>query len=211
MFEAKFKLKHNGCWTERLNKFKSEFITHITVSLSKNYIQDITEISLANKNESHEIKEYFKNNKLIKSYNVLEESDKKLLIQIFTDTSKIKSVVHTILKNKCFVSKKIPLVGGWEVWTIAAPKKTAIKNALEEIKKLGVFKLLYVKKSTFDGFNLSEKQERTLKLAITFGYYNWPKKISLQDLAEKLGLSKTTIAEHLRKAEIKVINKEFGI
>ena len=132
------------------------------------------------------------------------------MIQIFTDTSKIKSVVHTILKNKCFLFNKVPLVDGWEIWTIAAPKKTAIKHAFDDIEKLGEFKLLHIKKSTFDGFNLSNKQEKILKLAIDLGYYNWPKKISISELAKKLNLSKVTIAEHLRKAEIKVINKEFS-
>jgi predicted DNA binding protein len=210
MFEAKFKLKHKGCWTTGLNKFKSKFITHNTVSLTEDFVQDITEVSLI-KTEANKIKKYFKTNKLIKKAEVLQETDKKLLIQIFTDTSKIKSIVHTILKNKCFLSKKVPLIEGWEIWTIAAPKKTAIKNALGDIKKLGQFKLLYIKKSSFDGYNLSHKQENILKLAVELGYYNWPRKISLQELAKRLKLSKTTAAEHLRKAEIKVMNRDFGI
>ena len=99
---------------------------------------------------------------------------------------------------------------GYEIWTIAAPKKTAIKHALDDIKKLGEFKLLHIKKSSFDGFNLSDNQEKILKLALNQGYYNWPKKVSISLLAKKLNLSKVTVAEHLRKAEIKVINKEFG-
>ena len=210
MFEAKFKLKHKGCWTLGLKKFKSEFVTHITVSLSENFVQDITEVTLANKKEAKEIKSYFRNHKLIKKSDVLQETENKLLIQIFTDTTKIKSIVHTILKNKCFLAKKVPLVDGWEIWTIAAPKKTAIKNALDDIEKLGEFKLLHIKKSTFDGFNLSDNQEHMLKLAISLGYYNWPKKISIQELAKRIGLSKVTVAEHLRKAEAKIVNKEFG-
>ena len=210
MFEAKFKLKHKGCWTVGLKRFKSEFVTHITVSLTENFVQDVTEVTLANKKEVRKIKSYFKNHRLISKFEVLQESDNKLLIQIFTDTSKIKSIVHTILKNKCFLAKKVPLVKGWEIWTIAAPKKTAIKSALDDIKKLGEFKLLHIKKSTFDGFNLSKNQENIIKLALGLGYYNWPKKISIQELAKRLNLSKVTVAEHLRKAEAKVVNKEFG-
>lgn len=211
MFEAKFKLKHKGCWTNGLNKFKSQFITHNTVSLTENFVQDITEVSLFSRSEAIKIKNYFKNNKLIKKTEILEENDKKLLIQIFTDTSKIKSIVHTVLMNKCFVSKKVPLVDSWEIWTIAAPRKTAIKNTIEEVKKVGSFKLLYIKKSTLDGFNLSANQEKILNLAISSGYYAWPRKISLQNLAKRLNLSKATLAEHLRKAESKVMNKEFVI
>ncbi len=210
MFEAKFRLKHKGCWTGGLSKFKSGFLTHITVSLAKDFVQDITEISLA-KGEADTIKKYFDKSPIISEWNLLEETEKKLIVQIFTDTTKIKSVVHTILKNNCFVSRKLNLVGGWEIWTIAAPQKSAIKNAIEAIKKLGMFEILYVKKSTFDGFNLSDQQEMVLKYAVARGYYNWPRKISAQDLAKKLGLNKATLLEHLRKAEIKVMDREFGI
>jgi predicted DNA binding protein len=212
MFEAKFKLKHNGCWSGGLAKFKSEFSTHNTLSLAKDFVQDITEVTLA-RGEAPEIKKYFEESKIISEWNVLEETDKKLIVQIFTDTSEIrfKSVVHTILRNNCFVSRKVNLIGGWEIWTIAAPEKEFIKSALEDIKKLGALELLYLKKSTFDGFNLSEQQEFVLKTAVSCGYYNWPRKISAQDLAKKLGLNKTTLLEHLRKAEIKVMNREFDV
>ncbi len=211
MFEAKFKLKHKGCWTGGLAKFKSEFLTHITVSLTKDFVQDITEISLA-KGESDTIKKYFEKSPIISEWNVLEETEKKLIVQVFRDTSVIifKSVVHTILKNNCFVSRNVFLKDGWEIWTIAAPENCAIKNAIEAIKKLGVLELLYAKKATFGGFNLSEQQEMVLKYAVARGYYNWPRKISAQDLAKKLGLNKATLLEHLRKAEIKVMNREFG-
>jgi predicted DNA binding protein len=209
MFEAKFKLKHRGCWTNGLTKFKSKFITHNAISLSEGFVQDITEIFLANKKESADIKKYFKNNKLVTKFEVLQETENKLLIQIFTNTNQIKSIAHIIIKNKCFLSKKVPLIDGYEIWTIAAPRKTAIRHALDEIKLLGTFKLLHIKKSTFDGFNLSTNQEKIIRLAVDLGYYNWPKNISIQKLAKILKLSKPTVAEHLRKAEIKIITKEF--
>ncbi len=210
MFEAKFKLKHKGCWTGGLTKFKSKFITHNAISLNEGFVQDITEVFLENTNEATQIKKYFKNNKLIQKYEILEETETKLVIQLFTNTSNIKSIANIVLKNKCFLSKKVPLIDSYEIWTIAAPKKTAIRHALDEVKSLGTFKLLYIKKSTFDGFNLSPNQEKVINLAIELGYYNWPKHISIQELAKRLKLSKPTVAEHLRKAEIKIITKEFN-
>lgn len=210
MFEAKFRLRHKGCWTCGLSRFRSEFHTHITVSLTKNFIQDIVEVSLAKGDRVADIKEYFEKCKVISKWSVLEETDRKLIVQIFLDMSKARSVVHTILKNKCFVPKKVSLAGGEEIWTIAAPRKEFIKNALDEIRKLGEFKLLYIKKSAFDGFNFSRQQEMVLKSAISYGYYSWPRKVSAQDLAKKLGLNKATVLEHLRKAEIKIMGREFA-
>ncbi|MFH1127593.1 MAG: helix-turn-helix domain-containing protein [archaeon] len=211
MFEGKFRLRHRGCWTGGLARFKSLFVTHITCSLTPDFVQDVVEVALSCPDEARHIKKYFKVNDIVVRFDVLEETDKKLFLQVFTDTSKICSVVHTVLQNKCFVPKKVPLVDGWEIWTIAAPEKGFIRNALDEIKEFGDFELLYVKRSTFDGFNMSSQQEMVLKSAVALGYYRWPRGISAKELARRLGLSKATVLEHLRKAEIKVIDREFGV
>ena len=211
MFEAKFKLKHRGCWTCGLSKFKSEFVTHFTVSLTKNSVEDIMEITLVNEKEAVEIKNYFDNCDNIVTCNVLEKKNNKMILQVFMDSSVTISIIHTILKNKCFVPTKVYIADGIETWTIASHEKKFINDAIEDIKKLGEFKLLSIKTSTFDGFNLSLNQEMVIKEAIKFGYYRWPKKISAQELAKKLKLNKATVLEHLRKAEIKVMRRNFDM
>jgi len=208
MYEARFKLKHKGCWTGGLIKFKSDFVFHISVSLTENFIQDIIEITLEN-HEGVSIKKYLFGHKSIKKAEAIFEDDKKLLLQLFTDTSKTGSIIHTILKCKCFLSNKIPIIKGFEVWTIAAAKKSAVDKAVLEIERLGELQLIYIKKSSFDGYNLSSCQEKTIKLAVNLGYFNWPRRITIQELAERLKLSKATVAEHLRKAESKIILREI--
>jgi predicted DNA binding protein len=211
MYEAKFKLRHRGCWTQGLKRFKSEFLTHITVSLTESFVQDIVKVTLSDENERAKIKAYFDKHKLVSNFDVLSESKDKMLLQIFTDTSHIKSIVYTILKNNCFVPNTVPLVDSYEIWTIAAPSRYRLKKAVEDIKQLGNFSLLHIGKSTFDGYNLSPMQERILKTAVSKGYYKWPRKISAQTMSKQLGLNKATVLEHLRKAEIKIVKRNFGI
>lgn len=52
---------------------------------------------------------------------------------------------------------------------------------------------------------LSPKQLEVFQKALDYGYYDVPKKISIEELAEKLGSSPSTVAEHLRKAESKMV------
>ena len=52
---------------------------------------------------------------------------------------------------------------------------------------------------------LTEKEQLVLTTAINSGYYEYPRKISATELAEKLGYSKSTVVEYLRKAENKII------
>ena len=51
----------------------------------------------------------------------------------------------------------------------------------------------------------SIQQYRIIKVAHASGWYEVPKRISVRDLAEKLGLSKSTVAEQLVKAESNIV------
>lgn len=54
--------------------------------------------------------------------------------------------------------------------------------------------------------SLSDHELYVLRVAYEEGYFEWPRKVRLEDLAIKLGVSKTTVAEHLRRALKKLLN-----
>jgi predicted DNA binding protein len=56
---------------------------------------------------------------------------------------------------------------------------------------------------------LSEYERRVLLVALREGYFDWPKRSTLEDIAGELGLSKVTVAEHLRKALKKLVEIYF--
>jgi hypothetical protein len=85
-----------------------------------------------------------------------------------------------------------------------------LKKFLEVIKLLGEIKGVSFKKATFNEQNilsvLTEKQREILIEAKKNGYYKYPRKINSQELSDKIGLSKPTVVQHLRKAEIRLIS-----
>jgi predicted DNA binding protein len=48
---------------------------------------------------------------------------------------------------------------------------------------------------------LTTRQREVATEALARGYYDWPRKITNERLAEELGISRATLHEHLRKAE----------
>jgi len=56
---------------------------------------------------------------------------------------------------------------------------------------------------------LTSKQERVLKSALELGYYDYPKRISTEELSKVVGLAPSTISEILRRAEKRIISGYF--
>ena len=80
----------------------------------------------------------------------------------------------------------------------------AWKKGVEYLKSMGCEVVLAHGIDEYD-YMLSAKQEQALIYAYLMGYYTYPRKVSLKELAAKLGLSVSTLAELLRKAEAKVV------
>jgi DNA-binding transcriptional ArsR family regulator len=55
-------------------------------------------------------------------------------------------------------------------------------------------------------YSLTEKQRRILISAFKLGYFEIPRKISFEKLSSQLDLGRSTISEHLRKAETRLIS-----
>lgn len=52
---------------------------------------------------------------------------------------------------------------------------------------------------------LTDRQQETVQAAIESGYYDMPRKATSEDVAEELDCATSTAAEHLRKAESKIM------
>jgi predicted DNA binding protein len=209
MFEARFRLRHRGCWTRRLARFKSSFTTHFTARASGGLVQDVMEVSLASPAEGKAILSCLKRAP-VSRVEVLERSERAMLLQVFTDSAKVCSVVDAVMGCGCFPSGKVRIEGGMEEWAIAAPGKPALSRALDAAGRLGEFRLVSVKKSSPGGFGLSRGQEDAIRRALDSGHYAWPRESSLSALARGAGVSGAAFSQRLRAAERKVLGRALG-
>ncbi|WP_157533060.1 helix-turn-helix domain-containing protein, partial [Haloferax profundi] len=61
-----------------------------------------------------------------------------------------------------------------------------------------------------DQFGLTDKQYRALSLAFTGGYYDSPRRMSTQELADKLGITAASTSDLIRRAEQQLISQTLG-
>ena len=107
---------------------------------------------------------------------------------------------------------------GWEYYRVIAFKHKDLKGLMQRFEEKGL-KSEILRKVDFDGFiassltltadalfsDLTEKQMDALLTAYSSGYYSLPRKASVQDIAHKKLVSRTTYQEHLKKAENKLV------
>jgi predicted DNA binding protein len=89
-----------------------------------------------------------------------------------------------------------------------------LKRFLDSITFAGDIKHVSYTKATYADDSilscLTEKQREVLIAANKYGYYAYPRKITSEQLARQVGLSKPTVVQHLRKAEVRLIAHLLG-
>lgn len=86
-----------------------------------------------------------------------------------------------------------------------------IKNFFKAVDILGKIKNITIQKIEYNGCdilsNLTDDQKIIINSAQKYGYYDYPRKITSEELSEKIGISKALTLESLRKAEKRIIAK----
>ena len=85
-----------------------------------------------------------------------------------------------------------------------------LRKFVDKMGKFGEITKIAHKKSNYKETNLTshltDKQKEILNIAKREGYYKLPRKINGDGLARKIGCSKATVLEHLRRIENKIMN-----
>lgn len=101
---------------------------------------------------------------------------------------------------------------GTELWEMACWDKEPLTHILERLPKEFSITLKSITETKINDIflphimpKLSAKQKEVLRLAVSRGYFDFPRKINLQGLAKELKISKQTLQQHLRIAEKKLV------
>jgi predicted DNA binding protein len=111
------------------------------------------------------------------------------------------------------------IMGGWEYHRVIAFDHDNLVNFMDMLEKNG-FQYEVTKKSQLHGqlssslmlnigsvfSDLTSKQADALLTAYRHGYFVFPRKMNLQSIAMKERVVRTTLSEHLKKAENKLIS-----
>lgn len=169
--------------------------------------------------------ERIKKHPLVKEVEILMEQPNTVLMKV---VSKYEAMTYRILHQTNVTLVESPITrNGVDSEILLANSHKDMSELIsrmreqEDYNEVKLRKKRYVKKEDANSLNvfsssgffdlkaakelLSEKQLTIFRMACDYGYYEMPKRITIEQMAERSGICQSTLAEHLRKAETKLL------
>lgn len=136
--------------------------------------------------------------------------------EFFVEYNPQDMVCPTLLKYGFVHSAPVRIEGGREYWQVVfAGERSEIEEQLDGVREDAGAEVTVSRISASPPTEperkrrvdtLTSSQREVFNLARKRGYYQWPRGVSTRELAAEMDVSKTTLLEHLRKAEAKLLD-----
>jgi len=126
---------------------------------------------------------------------------------VYLGSLRVNSKICSILSK--YIVSQGTVISDSIAWTIILDGYSELKKLLKEFIdskiEVKVMKVVKVKQGSI----ITARQEQIVKIALETGFYDFPRRITLRKLAEKLNVSPSTLSEILRRAEKNIIETYF--
>ncbi|MDD9953605.1 MAG: helix-turn-helix domain-containing protein [Candidatus Woesearchaeota archaeon] len=206
MFKAQFHIYHKTCWGSAIS---IQFPEHEFSSVDCRWVkQRVAHILLARgaADTFNDIVHYLKKRTDVTKVEMLSKDEHTIYIRVVTKKDRHTSQFSDIFfAHECFPVVPTRFEGKYEIWTLGTAVKKNITAVYTDLKQHHPLKMTLLTEETI-ATPLTKKQRDVLNYAKHFGYYEWPRKMSVTKMAKAVHMPKTVFLSHLRKAEKKVIH-----
>lgn len=124
---------------------------------------------------------------------------------LLTVTTKRCHACRALAASECFLISSTSTDDGDLIWTIIAPNDEAVTKLVENLESKDTV-IRFMSITPIDHRQvLTTRQMDVIRMAFNQGYYDIPKKITIEKLAKRFKISPSTLAETLQRGEKKVV------
>lgn len=206
VLEARLRLRHAGCITERLPAGAQ--VTHVSGD------RDGDVLAIHALTEAHV-------EQIMRELGALQPRAPEVLSRtalgvVARCRAGLHAVPSLVQASGCSLVWPVVYANGDEVYTVLAPGRDRLDGLVAQLQRMGRVHvesvtevrpgaaIVNVPLSDITSA-LTERQLFVLQKAITEGYYDSPRRTSTEALAASFGVTRSTLEEHLRKAERRVL------
>ena len=217
MFEVRFSICPEDCWVCNVSEKFPEVAIEV---LSFNEHVGLGKWSCRDRADLTDAFAFARSQRYVSALEPLHLGENSLVTKAVCRCP-LESRVHRLLPRFgyfYFFPKPIWFLNGRKHYRILVPEHSQFSKFIEEMEeRFGDIKLTY--KSPIPNFEelhatlvggilskLSPRQREALQRAYRNQYYEYPRKNTLEKIAQDMGIGKSTFQSHLRKAENKIIH-----
>lgn len=194
-------------WVKAMNQGHSALIKIMDAKPSAGTpaVQDFVEIT-SNKVSADQLIDTLSSSKDIKDVDLVRLGPHTVMGTITTQNCPVCSTLSGL---NCSLLSAVTGEDNKMEWKLLLSGDDTLKKVTDRLNSQYVsFKILQVShlNSVKD---LTTRQEQIVKFALEMGYFEFPKKIRLEELSERLGISAGTLSEILRRAEKNILTRYF--
>jgi hypothetical protein len=116
---------------------------------------------------------------------------------------------RSILESGCFLISATTDSQGWVEWKLIMNEKLQLQKLVNHLNDKEIESSLIMIHPIDDKDSLTPRQEKIIKTALERGYYDFPKRIGIRELARIFDISTASVSETLRRGQKKIIEHYF--
>jgi predicted DNA binding protein len=206
MMEAVISLKIPKNWMSEIPEKHPVSIKVIErVPYSDRGVKDLVEIS-GPQDIMEEVLRDIRKNPLVSKVDTTVTEKGKVIGAVTTSRC---DICRILTDSDVFLISAESKSGGRVEWTLVLSEKDVLKGILDHLKSKSVDAELIKLTKIDDKESLTERQDKITHVAFERGYFDYPKRISLRELARMFEVSPSTLSEILRKGQRKIVLDYF--
>lgn len=116
---------------------------------------------------------------------------------------------EVLMKAKAFMVFPVSIYKGRMKWLLITDDNPTVGKIVDNLEKFGC-DVRIERVSSFEKRGiLTERQEELVRVALTSGFFDFPRKMGTVELAKKLGISVSTLSEVLRATQRRIFSEYF--
>jgi predicted DNA binding protein len=206
MMEAVVSLDLPDNWITDVVEQYPSVIKIIDSKAIKESVRDLVQIEVENEEDLPKVIEQVRNNPNI--FNVdISAIDKGKALAVFSTNQCM--VCRLLAGTECFLTGSTTTKDGRVSWTMLVTQKKALAELIENLKKINAQPKLVRLTEIQDTDELTMRQEQITRMAFERGYFDFPRRIGLRELAKMFNISTSTLSEILRKGQRRIMMRYF--
>lgn len=207
MMEALLSLSLPCSWVDNVARNQDVRIQLLdTVKTDEGMTRDLAEINLRDK-ASKPVIEAIKKSEHVKGVEVTEHDKGRLLVVVTTQGCE---GCTALAEADVFLLSGHTNEEGRLEWKVAFSKRKDLDTLISRLQALNAdVAVLRVSNALDDGLQLTDRQLKIVEVAFKRGYYDYPKRISIRELARIFSVSTATVSEILRRGQRKIIKEHL--